>query len=673
MRCNGSARLGLPCPSIFDKGYCEPSFCLVSYLDWHPGINWKRNTFWTPQVRVDPENEIYLFPRINHFYLGAGESVEFFAIPVFSEKARKISGKITGYAAGINRSIPITFECKEGNKLFKVNLSNPQVIIEKEDWYCTNRPDITMSFLMPPGFNESDVISAKMYMNFTPQGPVMPHDVSIFLNNLPEPVWERINIVPEGMYNYSLDVNNLIYANQLNGTMGYNEIREITKHMNQAHYVVSGKVTIRLCLKKLVMWICAPSQSLAEKIPWTIPGIEHSYTNLTVNLTSPLNNTIVNLNQSITIKASVIGFDGNTSDFQKHSEVWATFDPEQNPLQLFDDGKHDDSESNDGIYANTWIPRTEGDFSIIANAENCRTQGISNITQVRVKIDSLMVNLTSPLNNTIVNLNQNITIKASVIGFDGNTSDFRKNSEVSATFDPEQNPLQLFDDGKHDDSESNDGIYANIWIPKTPGNFSIIAKAKDRRIQGTSDTVTIQVIDSCMGGNCSDLVISDLEMLKRTSLPGKVEISINVSNKGKKEAGQFLANLSIGDKTFGNRESDPLPNNSSWHGYWIVDESDLWGNMVRVCADVTNNVQEANEFNNCLEGSYCKCEPPKIDSNGSVISTGNQTIVKKCPNFNGSVITIEIQTNEPENLNFLTIGSRNCTIGLRRAAELVGR
>ena len=474
------------------------------------------------KVRADPEGEIYLYPRINHFRLNASESLDFYAIPLFSENTGRISGKITASAGRINKSIPVIFECKGDSRLIKVDLSHLQIIVEIDDWYCTNRPIITRSFLLPPGFNESDVISANMSMDFGLQSDYeyLNHSVLVYLNG--QDVGKLSDTVPNGRYFFNLSADDFEYNSPERGTLGNNELRLETIHLNQAHYLVSEKIIIRLCLKNLQRWVCAPSPEVAEQILWKTPGIEPSYSNLTVNISSPQKGQNLTVGQNITISASVYGRNGDSSGPQKHSEVKAVFEHGYNPLILFDDGKHNDGASNDGIYANTWSPSMSGSEDITVNATSCRQTRGSNNTWVLVE-------------------------------------------------------------------------FPNVEKP--------------------------------------NLLISALEMSKSAGTPGKVNISVEISNVGAENAGKFEANLSNGNQTIAPKVIESLDRNSSRRVSWGLDESELCGNIIRACADARREVEETDEYDNCIQDSYCpSCIPP--------------------PPLEGYPVSVDIETTTPDNLRF---------------------
>ncbi len=128
-------------------------------------------------VRADKNCSVYLLPRPNHYYLAPDDHVDFKAIALYTGETKSIKSMITARASNVNRTLNISFSCNGGTKPIKVTLDHPQLTVEVDDWYCTNRPDINLSFSLLPGFNASDVISAEMDMDFNcqPGYVCMPH------------------------------------------------------------------------------------------------------------------------------------------------------------------------------------------------------------------------------------------------------------------------------------------------------------------------------------------------------------------------------------------------------------------------------------------------------------------------------------------------------------------
>ncbi len=78
-----------------------------------------------------------------------------------------------------------------------------------------------------------------------------------------------------------------------------------------------------------------------------------------------------------------------------------------------------------------------------------------------------------------------------------------------ATFSTGETPVQLFDDGAHNDGAANDGIYGAIWVPATGGAITITVAASDRNL----GTETAQVSGSFDPGISSAPLVQAIQNL----------------------------------------------------------------------------------------------------------------------------------------------------------------
>lgn len=96
---------------------------------------------------------------------------------------------------------------------------------------------------------------------------------------------------------------------------------------------------------------------------------ECTSSSLSVSIQNTSNNFTVNKGELVIIKAKVTDNCGVLVS-RGQTQVLATFSNGDPQLELFDDGTHHDEDSDDGIYANTWIPINVGDCTINVNANN---------------------------------------------------------------------------------------------------------------------------------------------------------------------------------------------------------------------------------------------------------------------------------------------------------------
>lgn len=572
-------------------------------------IDNRGDTLTDLQVRSDPESRIYLHPRLNHFNLKSGEHKDFYAIPLFSENATSISGNITAQAGGRNETLHVVFECRDGNRIYKANLSYPQITIVKEDWYCYNRNNVSMPFLMPPGFDALDVRSAKMQIDFSLPSPrfwYLPHNVTILLND--ETMDKMVSVIPEGTYTYNLSAANFNYANPENGNLGYNEIRLNTEHLNPAHYIVSGKVTIRLCLRILERWVCAPSRQAAEEILWRTPGINPVPENLAVNIISPQDGTNETLNNSFDIKASVNGSNGGLIGPRSNLEVFAESEDGQN-VTLVDDGK------DDGIYEGTLYAKRLGRVNITVKALNCLNSGRDN-AWIYVKNITIGPDLVVSGMDTLKSTSRPGEIKINVTVFNkGNGTDLPFIVNLSVV-DKTREIIGL---------AAGSSKTVNWTLNENELCGKVIQACADSENNVFEQDETNNCLQDCYCTICNQTTPSDLIISKLSDkvVPANEPITIDfgVKNIGNKETTRpFEVELRIDGNNIQNIQMEGLAGNQT--------KEDNFRNLsgvkegiypITICIDTTNVVTESKEGNNCRSANLTVIPPGNIiiiNSNG---------------------------------------------------------
>jgi hypothetical protein len=564
-------------------------------------INNLGDTLTDLQVRSYPESRISLHPQFNHFNLLSGQSMEFYAIPLFSQDGRSIEGNITATSGNMSESLPVNFTCLEGKHIFKKTLNYPQFTIVKDDYYCTNRPDISMPFLMPPGFNASDVLNAKMQIDFIPKSPMDQyslHNITISLNDR---IVDKIVgvVVPNDTYSYDLSGSDFNYALPEVGTPGYNTIRLNTEHLNRAHYIVSGKVTLRLCLKKLERWICASSEEEAEQILWKTPGIKPVSENLYVNIINPPEGENVTVNNATTIIVSVNGSIGGFKTPENNLEVFAKIENASN-VYLYDDGRHNDSFENDGIYGGAWTPTEEGRVNISVNALNCKDSGEDD-TWVWVDIPKpfdLAVSEIDIVKSSGKPGKADVIVTLSNIG-EGPAPSFRANLSVG----DRENVKEDWRNGL----ASGQSMLLNWTLDENElcgKEIRVCIKAEVPENIKTNNCLNISYCLKCGDYNpnnyASDLIVLDIEP-KYAQVDEPLEISFTAKNIGQEDAlGPFAAELKIDGTLYGGKEMmDGLASGESKDGTFNISGLPVGNYTLSICIDVENAVNESNEGNNC--------------------------------------------------------------------------
>jgi len=538
----------------------------------------------------------YLYPSITHYNLIGGSSMEFFAIPIFQENSSIAEGNMTAIAANESENYALVFECSEGRRPYRARAEMPLYVIDLAGWYCTNNPDIKIPFTIPPGFNSSDVISAKIEMNFSlpwDRSSYVPHDVYVSLNE--KAVGSIINSIPEGKHEFNFSSEILNYGSF---SAADNVIRINTKHLPQMHYVVNTQVRIRLCLKNIDRWICALDAEEASDILWRTPGIERNYPSLNVSQLNPFEGEMLPLGMPVLINVSVMGNEtgSESTGAQLYADVRASFSIDDTKVILLDDGMHGDGKTNDGFYAGTWTPQIPGNSTITVRAANCRSDsaGSDNTTVLIVIPDLNITSLSYSLENENPVEGQPINISFKVTNLGSGIA---------------QNHL---------DELSIDGVVINSSSaePLRPGesctwNYPYIGFAGNHTVSVCSD-ISNEVYERDENNNCrettlnisprSDLNVTSLIHSPENPVEGQfVEIAFTVTNLANGTAWNHLDNLSIDGAVVNSSEAGPLAPGESHAWNFTYINGTAGNHTIIVCSDTRNEVYEWNKNNNCRE------------------------------------------------------------------------
>ena len=238
---------------------------------------------------VDPVTglpaRIFLKPSINHARLERGKTLKVVAYPLFdasdvaidpsgglhseifdtgvflNSHKREISALIKAEGAGNTKTTNADVNCPAGKNVFEVTHRNQVLSCSSEDWYCTNRPNVTTNVETMPGIKEADIESASISVDITPRSEVLPHNGKIDLNSTQVGLFE--NQIPKGNFTFEVDPKNINSA--VAGAVPQ-QVKITTQHMNNGHYVVANKFNLQITVKAYTAYICAGSQEEADTI-----------------------------------------------------------------------------------------------------------------------------------------------------------------------------------------------------------------------------------------------------------------------------------------------------------------------------------------------------------------------------------------------------------------------
>jgi len=219
--------------------------------------------------------QIVFQPKIDHLRLQNGQSVVFTATFQPTGGVSQYTGTLTAEGAGQTVPLLTHFGCPEGTSLYDVTLNDVHVCLKKASGYCTNRPNIWVNFDLPQGILPEDISRARLYINFSLWSAFSGyrnHDVTVKLNDTVVETYK--NTIPNGPYGIEIPPV-LIQTGE--ESVGRNQIKLETRHMNGGHYVIASEFQLILDVDSVNLGpVCALSQEEAEQaaldLPWLCDG-----------------------------------------------------------------------------------------------------------------------------------------------------------------------------------------------------------------------------------------------------------------------------------------------------------------------------------------------------------------------------------------------------------------
>ncbi|MBN2056104.1 carboxypeptidase regulatory-like domain-containing protein [bacterium] len=214
---------------------------------------------------------VLFIPRIEHYRLDESAVIDFEVEPLFQAGQPQLSGDIVASAAGEQEVLSLSFDCASPRQLWEVVVAGAELCYPMANWFCTNRPSISMPFEISVNMEEID--TAVVYTSFAPHSDVRPHYIDLFINgNL---IGELNDIIPSGTYGFAFDPG---YLNVAPGGTAANIFSIVTQHFNGGHYVVSTNSLVVLALADSTMYVCAETQQQADELAPDLPHVCEGYT-----------------------------------------------------------------------------------------------------------------------------------------------------------------------------------------------------------------------------------------------------------------------------------------------------------------------------------------------------------------------------------------------------------
>ena len=226
---------------------------------------------------VDPDTgepaRIFINPSVTHARLDTDESLTFQTIPLYDEsdlnqEVSDIPFDLDTSGGGEDRIVGWSPSVNTGY-VYKVVRTGVCMPIPIRSWYCTNRPNIDMSFWLPY-FIDSDLVSSlSLGLSVNARSNVRPHSTDVSFNG----TWIGgfVDQVPFGTYSFEVPdpgaVLNLAVAGPAEQTVSID-----TEHLNGGHYVVATDMMVGIGFDSVTPYIRAESRNQADSLVDSLYG-----------------------------------------------------------------------------------------------------------------------------------------------------------------------------------------------------------------------------------------------------------------------------------------------------------------------------------------------------------------------------------------------------------------
>ncbi len=228
----------------------------------------------------EPARVMFL-PSISHGKLDTGDSVTFDMIPLFDERdvagmsALPSGGNLASYlpnsepgiisanlivgGAGQEQVQSSNMSCPSGS-VHSAPLEDVCLELQNSNWYCTNKPNISMPFYLPFIVEQDLIESVNLQMDFHPRSNVQDHTTSISLNGELQGTLD--NMIPNGTFSTRVPPDTL-HTSEYGSTVQELELNSV--HNNPGHYVSVADFSLGIGLQSTTAYVCAESPEDASE------------------------------------------------------------------------------------------------------------------------------------------------------------------------------------------------------------------------------------------------------------------------------------------------------------------------------------------------------------------------------------------------------------------------
>lgn len=267
---------------------------------------------------------VYLTPSITHARLETDAAITFQVVPLFgpADVAATAGGfslsggrlyrppagagidfQLVATGAGVTRIAPGNINCPPGKQVYAVSRSDVGVRAASQDWYCTNRPNISSRISLPSFVNPANVLGMDLQMLLQPRSAVRPHTTTVGLNGIQIATLE--NMIPAGRYVWPVAPAAL---NTGQGGPVEHQIQVTSQHPNGGHYVLATDFELTARLGNVTVYVCAGSPEEAEDIADRTYGFTPMPRQVAVEILTPASDATVgpDADGAITVTARVL-------------------------------------------------------------------------------------------------------------------------------------------------------------------------------------------------------------------------------------------------------------------------------------------------------------------------------------------------------------------------------
>jgi RHS repeat-associated protein len=233
---------------------------------------------------VDPVTgepaRIFLQPNLDHARLDTGQTIRVIAYPIFTaDDAAAQASSQSKLASSLPAVSPIHYDlqatgagvprglsneeiaCGGGRSIMAVMMQDCSMTFETQDWYCTNRPDISTPIPIPAFLTPENITSASLNIVYSPRSNVQPHSGLITFNG--SEVGSYSSQVPSGQF--SFDIPASTFQSSVAGS-ALQTVDMYTEHPNPGHYVSATGYKLNVGINQATTYVCADSQVTAQQI-----------------------------------------------------------------------------------------------------------------------------------------------------------------------------------------------------------------------------------------------------------------------------------------------------------------------------------------------------------------------------------------------------------------------